>query len=82
MAKSSDLHPLYKPHLMPAFHRFPSEASSISRIVAAFGELEFILTLCVGEVLGDRDTGLRAIFRLASDRARIDTADAISSAST
>src|SRR5258708_13482595 len=72
-----DLKPLYKPHLMPAFHRFPNEASSISRIVAAFGELEFILGLCVGEVLGDRDTALRAIFRLPSAPARIDTPDAL-----
>jgi hypothetical protein len=71
-----DLTPLYR-ELMPAFHRWPNETSSISRIIAAFGELEFILTLCVGEVLGDRDTGLRTIFRLGSDRARIETADAL-----
>lgn len=63
--------------LMPALHRFPKEAARIGRIIAAFGELEFILALCVGEVLNDRDTALRAIFRLASDRARIDTADAL-----
>jgi hypothetical protein len=72
------MQPLYSGvQLMPALQRFPEEAARIGRIVAAFGELEFILALCVGEVLRDRDTALRTIFRLASDRARIDTADAL-----
>lgn len=62
---------------MPAFHRHPEEASRISRIIAAFGEIEFMLGLCLGEALSDRDTALRAMFRLLSDRARIDMADAM-----
>jgi hypothetical protein len=70
--------PLYQGlQLMPALHRFPDEAARIGRIVAAFGELEFILAECLGEVLSDRDTALRTIFRLASSRARIDTLDAL-----
>jgi hypothetical protein len=70
--------PLYEGlQLSPALHRFPDEAARIGRIVAAFGELEFILALCLGEVLSDRDTALRTIFRLASGRARIDTLDAL-----
>jgi len=70
--------PLYQGlQLVPALHRFPDEAARIGRIVAAFGELEFILAVCLGEVLSDRDTALRTIFRLASGRARIDTLDAL-----
>jgi hypothetical protein len=72
------IQPLYSSfQLMPALHRFPAEAARIGRIVAAFGEIEFLLALCLGEALNDRDTALRTIFRLASDRARIDTADAL-----
>jgi len=62
---------------MPALHRFPNEAARIGRIIAAFGELQFTLAICLGEVLNDQDTALRTIFRLASDRARIDTLDAL-----
>jgi hypothetical protein len=63
--------------LMPPFHRFPEEGARIGRIIAAFGELQFILGLCLGEALDDRDTALRTIFLLASDRARIDVADSL-----
>jgi hypothetical protein len=74
----SNMQPRYDQlQLMPALHRFPKEAARIGRIVAAFGEIEFIFALCLAEVLGDQDTALRAIFRLASDRARIDTLDAL-----
>jgi hypothetical protein len=70
--------PLYQGlQLMPALHRFPDEAARIGRIIAAFGELEFILALCLGEALDDRDTALRAMFRLASGRARVVTLDAL-----
>jgi hypothetical protein len=70
--------PLYQGlQLMPSLHRFPDEAVRIGRIVAAFSELEFILALCLGEVLNDRDTALRTIFQLASGRARIDALDAL-----
>jgi hypothetical protein len=72
------MQPLYDGlQLMPALHRYPEEAARIGRIIAAFGEIEFILALCLGEVLNDSDTALRVIFRLASDRARIDTLDAL-----
>ncbi len=72
------MQPLYQGlQLMPALHRFPDEAARIGRIVAAFGEIEFILAMCLGEVLCDPDAARRAIFRLASGRARIDTLDAL-----
>jgi hypothetical protein len=63
--------------LMPTFHRFPDEGARIGRIMAAFGELQFILGLCLGEALNDQDVALRTIFQLASDRARIDVADSL-----
>jgi hypothetical protein len=63
--------------LMPPFHRFPDEGARIGRIMAAFGELQFILGLCLGEALNDQDTAMRTIFQLASDRARIDVADSL-----
>jgi hypothetical protein len=60
------MQPLYQGlQLMPALHRFPDEAARIGRIVAAFGEIEFILAMCLGEVLCDPDAARRAIFRLA-----------------
>jgi hypothetical protein len=62
---------------MPSFHRFPAEAARIGRIIAAFGELEFILGVFLGEALDNQDAALRAMFRLLSDRARLDLADAL-----
>jgi hypothetical protein len=72
-----DAPPLFGAQLMPAFHRHPEEAARIGRIVAAFGETEFMLALCLGEALLNRDAGLRGMFRLLSDRGRIDMADAL-----
>jgi hypothetical protein len=72
-----DTPPLFGAQLMPAFHRHPEEAARIGRIIAAFGEIEFMLGLCLGEALSDRDAGLRGMFRLLSDRGRIDMADAL-----
>jgi hypothetical protein len=63
--------------LMPCFHRKPQEAAIIGRIIAAFGEIEFMLGLCLGEAIADRHSALRAMFRLLSDRGRIDMADAL-----
>ena len=66
-----DTQPLYSQYqLMPPFHRFPEEAARIGRIIAAFGELEFILGVFLGEALDNQDAALRAMFRLLSDRAR------------
>jgi hypothetical protein len=63
--------------LMPAFHRFPKEADLIGRVLVGFGELEFILAQCVGQVLQNENVALRVIFRLGGTSARIDTADAL-----
>jgi hypothetical protein len=73
-----DLNPLYeKAYLMPSLHRCPRQAARIGRIIAAFGEIEFILGLCLAEAIGDLDTALRTIFLLNNDRARIDVAESL-----
>lgn len=63
--------------LMPCFHRRVEEAAIIGQLIAAFGEIEFMLGMCLGEALSDRDAALRGMFRLLSDRGRIDMADAL-----
>lgn len=63
--------------LMPAFHRYPTEAGHIGRMLAGYGELEFLFAELVGLVLNDRDLGLRTYFRVGSESARISVADAL-----
>ena len=73
-----DLKPLYeRGRLMPVLHDRPKEAARIGRIIAAFGELEFILGLCLAEALGDQDTALRTIFLLRNDVSRIAVAESL-----
>lgn len=62
---------------MPSFHRYPKEAHRIGRIIAAFGELEFILGLALAEALGNQDTALRTLFKLRSDTSRLDVAESL-----
>jgi hypothetical protein len=63
--------------LMPAFYRFPEHAGVVGRILAGYGELEYMLALCVGLTLGDRDRAIRTIFRLRNSGSRLDIADAL-----
>jgi Arc/MetJ family transcription regulator len=63
--------------LMPSFHRYPKEAALIGRILAGYGELEFLLAECLGYALKDRETGVRTYFRIVSERTRLSTADAL-----
>ena len=70
--------------IMPCFERYPLEALTIGRLLAGFGELEFILAYCVGTVLlneklgiKDEGLGIKTIFRLRSEGHRLETADAI-----
>lgn len=57
-----------------SFHRFPAEAGIIGRLLTGYGELEFLTALCLGRVLNDRDTALRAIFGHRGETARIELA--------
>ena len=67
---------IFQPRINPALHRYPAEASLIGRIVVAFGELEYIVAICAGWAIKDRDRALRALYRLRATSARIDVADA------
>jgi hypothetical protein len=49
----------------------------ISRILGGYGELEFLLAVCLGNVLGDTKKALRVFFRTRGETARIATADAL-----
>jgi hypothetical protein len=62
---------------MPSFHRFPDEAAILGRLLAGYGEIEFILGLCADHALKGQHAGLRALFRLRSESNRLEVADAI-----
>jgi hypothetical protein len=63
--------------IMPAFHRYKDEAAIIGRLLAGYGELEFLLCYCLSEVEGDLSTACRIFFRNRGEEYRISTADAI-----
>ena len=63
--------------IMPAFHRYLDEGAIIGRLLAAFGEVEFMVGICLGHTLGNRDTGIKALYRIRGETARIKTADAL-----
>jgi hypothetical protein len=62
---------------MPAFHSYPNEAAIIGRLLAGYGELEFLLCYCLAEVAGDLSTASRIFFRNRGEEYRISLADAI-----
>jgi hypothetical protein len=63
--------------LRNSFRFFPKERDSIALIIASYGWVEFILAYCVGHAIGGEQHGLRTIFRLNSNEARIDTAESL-----
>src|SRR5262249_59726894 len=63
--------------VMPAFHRFQSEAAIIGRLLAGYAELEIALLNCVSIVRGDFDATLKAMFRVRGETARINVGDAL-----
>jgi hypothetical protein len=40
--------------LMPAFHRRKKDSAVVGRLIAGYGELEFLLAMCTGVALADR----------------------------
>jgi hypothetical protein len=68
--------------LLPAFQRFPEEASVIGRLLAGYGELEYAFALCLAQVLDAKDPGpaLKAFFRLRGEASKLDMADALMTA--
>jgi hypothetical protein len=63
--------------IMPAFHAYKDEAAIIGRLLAGYGELEFLLCHCLGVVAGNLSTACRIVFRNRGEEGRISTADAI-----
>lgn len=63
--------------LMPAFDRFPAEAKLIGTMIAGYGELEYMLAICVGQALGNQDAGIRTLFRMRTESGRLDALDPI-----
>jgi hypothetical protein len=61
----------------PAFDRWPNEALLIGKMLAAFGELEFMTCNIAADTIGKRDQVLRALYRLRMTGARLDAADAL-----
>lgn len=62
---------------MPALQRFPNEAAIIGRLIAAYGEFEYIFAYCVGHVINDFDRAIKLAFRLRSESNRFDACDAL-----
>src|SRR5438552_6004240 len=60
--------------LMPAFTQHPKEAAIIGRMLAGYGELEFLLALCMQDPMGSLS---QATFRNRGEQQRILIADAI-----
>jgi hypothetical protein len=63
--------------VMPAFRRFPEEASIIGRLLAGYAELEIDLLHCVSVARDDFDAVLKAMFRVRGETQRINVADAL-----
>src|ERR1700738_2356229 len=63
--------------IMPAFHVYHQEAAIIGRLLAGYGELEFLLCRCVAATLGgDLSKATRILFRSRGEEHRISAADA------
>jgi hypothetical protein len=61
----------------PAFHRYPDEAAIVGRLLSAFGELEFlVIEQARRATANDRNSFLRAMYRLRAMSARLQAADA------
>ena len=53
---------------MPAFHVFRAEAEIIGRLLAGYGELEYIMAMCLGSALADEATAIRTLYRMKGER--------------
>jgi hypothetical protein len=63
--------------LMPAFIEHPKEAAIIGRMLAGYGELEFLLAFCMQDPMGSLSKATRLLFRNRGEQQRILIADAI-----
>lgn len=63
--------------LLPAFIRHPEESRIIGLLVTGYGELEFLLAHCVGEIIDNRDVAFKVMFRARGEEQRVILADAL-----
>jgi hypothetical protein len=63
--------------ILPAFITCSKEASIIGRLLAGYGELEFVVYECVKAAIGHSSIAVRLMFRVRSEKTRLDLADAI-----
>mgnify|MGYP001613500486 FL=1 len=63
--------------IMPAFTRYPQEATIIGHLLAGYGEIEFELTACLAEILNNEEIAVRTMFRVRSEGQRLEIADAL-----
>lgn len=54
-----------------------AEASVIGRLLAGYGELEYVFALCLANALGDQDRALKTFFIIRGESIRIDVADSL-----
>lgn len=63
--------------VMPAFITCPKEAAIIGRLLAGYGEIEFVVHECLRVALGSSSISARILYRVRSEKARLDLADAV-----
>lgn len=63
--------------MMPAFEQWPKEAAIVARLLGGYGELEFMMGVCLGRALNDFKKSMRILFRTRGETARIELADAL-----
>jgi hypothetical protein len=56
---------------------FPEHARHIGYIIGNYGEIEYVTGACIGHAIKSRTAGLKAMFRMTGQNARIEAADAI-----
>jgi hypothetical protein len=56
---------------MPAFHVFKAEAEIIGRLLAGYGELEYVMAMCLGAAFADEATAIRTLYRMKSERVTV-----------
>lgn len=65
---------------MAAFRDWPKEADLIAHLLGGYGELEFMLSVCVGRSMNNLKKGVKVIYRTRGETPRINLADALMSA--
>lgn len=66
------------PVFLQLFKEFPKEAEIIGRLLAGYGELEFVMTSCLTNVLGSNsEVAFKTMYRARGEERRILVADAI-----